>query len=323
VLAVAAGAWLALSTRHEPVTDSSSAVSDTTGSPGAGDTGVAGASNSPSELSGEPGVSDGRDNEAPDPVIEAAQGIGLLGTWVMDDFSGMERVEGAPTTYEMKVLDGAVRLVPVDGDEPSDVMTVKQITDRAVTLTHADVGGKPFDYMYVFNLSADSNTLDDCATVAVSDFQNEGPCQWRYNRAVQSGAPSAHTRPEASCSVESAADPACVDAANKVGLIGSWQAGEDGGRYSFIVDGDAVRLAADGIDGVAKFAVRSIEGDTLTLGSTPFDDESEFDPQQTYEYDMTPDGARLVNCRSLVMLSAQTERSKCEDVPPFLVRASD
>jgi hypothetical protein len=317
LLVVAAGAWLVL---REPTTDLD-ASSSAGGREPAVDIGVQTPAAPPAESRPRPDIEDGPRGNARDPVIEAARAIRLLGTWGMDDFSGFERPADAATTYGMKVVDGAVRLVPVDGNDPSDVMTVKQIQGRAVTLTHADVGGRPFDYMYVFNLSADSDTLDDCATVAVSNFEGQGPCQWRYRRVAQGARASAPARADASCTVESAADPACLAAAQTLGLLGDWQAG-DGARYRFYVEGAAVRFApADA--GEAKFAVRSIEGDKLTLGWTPFEDASEFDPQQIYRYHVTIDGARLVNCRSLMRLSARTDESQCTDVPPFLVRASD
>lgn len=316
-IVIAAGAWLVLRGPSPGPVDSGRADSgDATA-----DNAIRETPSAPAESRPQPKSEDDSGGNVSDPVIEAARAIGLLGTWAMEDFSGFERPADAATTYEMKVVDGAVRLVPVDGSDPGDVMTVKQIQGRAVTLTRPDVGGVAFDYMYVFNLSADSDSLDDCATIAVSNFAGLGPCQWRYQRVARGTRTPARTRADASCTVESAADPACLTAAETLGLLGDWQA-DDGARYRFYVEADAVRFApAD--TGEAKFAVRSIEGHRLTLGWTPFDDASRFDPQQTYQYDVTPDGARLVNCRSRMLLSTRTDESQCTDVPPFLVRAAD
>jgi hypothetical protein len=263
---------------------------------------------------------DPRTGQTPEPIVVASDAIGLPGTWRIERFSGVEDPDATATTYELKAKPGeGVKLVPLDGMDTT--MIVKQIKDRAVTLTRPEVNGQPFQYMYVFMLSPDAAKLDNCATIAVADFQNLGPCEWRYHR-VAPGA-GTKTRADVSCSVQSADDDGCVAAAEKVGLIGTWGTGADGAAYRFVVDGKAVRLSAASASGAdaRKLAVKSIEGDTLTIATTPFAGSTDFDPQQTYAYDLTDDGSRLVHCRSLMLLSSHTEQSQCTDLPTFLVRA--
>jgi hypothetical protein len=259
---------------------------------------------------------------ARDPLVVAAEAIGLPGTWRMESFSAIELPEGSATTYEMKAKEGeGVTLVPLDGKDVT--MVVKQIKDRAVALTKPDVEGRPFEYMYVFTLSADGKELDNCATIDVADFKNLGPCEWRYHRVLSPSA-AKKTRPDVTCEVKSADDEGCIEAARKVGLIGTWGTRSGDVTYRFAVDGKAVRLAATSATGrdARKFAVRSIGADTLVVGSTPFDDETEFDIQQTYAYDLTDDGSQLVRCRERMLLSTRTEESQCTALPRLLVRDS-
>ena len=112
--------------------------------------------------------------------------------------------------------------------------------------------------------------------------------------------------------------------ARKVGLIGTWGTRSGDVTYRFAVDGKAIRLAATSATGrdARKFAVRSIDRDTLIVGSTPFDNDAEFDSQQTYAYDLTDDGSQLVRCRERMLLSTHTEESQCTELPRLLVRDS-
>jgi hypothetical protein len=107
-----------------------------------------------------------------------------------------------------------------------------------------------------------------------------------------------------------------------VGLIGTWGTRSGELTYRFAVDGKAIRLAATSATGrdARKLALRSIDGDTLVVGTTPFDDETEFDSGRTYAYDLTDDGSQLVRCRERMMLSTHTEESQCMDLPRLLVR---
>jgi hypothetical protein len=120
-----------------------------------------------------------------------------------------------------------------------------------------------------------------------------------------------------------AVDPACQSAARAADLIGNWRAGDGGAAYRFGIEGNAVRLSSAALKSEApsRLAVRSVKDGVVTLAWAGFLGKADnFDAQSWYEYDLTPDGSRLVKCRAVTQLSARQEASQCTDVPPFLVR---
>jgi len=261
------------------------------------------------------------------PIVAAANALGLPGTrWRVDDFSGMTPEPGTPDTYEFKVQGNEVLLEGVGADPTKHSMTVKQIQNRAITLTAKLPDGRPSEFMYVFDLVPDGSRLDDCQTVRTANFAALGPCRWRYHRAT--AAPRKTPDKFAftvTCGdgVPDSIDPGCVGAAKAAALIGTWRAGGSGPIYQFMVDGDAVRLSSSALkpEKRSRLAVRSMKGGTITLAWTGFlGRPKDFDVQNWYEYDLIADGSRLVNCAEAMLLSTRTDRSQCSDLPAFFVR---
>jgi len=265
--------------------------------------------------------------ESANPIVAAANALGLPGTrWRIDDFSGMTPEPGTPDTYEFKVQGNEVLLEGVGADPKKHSMTVKQIQNRAITLMAKLPDGRPFEFMYVFDLNPDGSRLDNCQTVRAANFAALGPCSWRYHRAT--AAPRKTPGKFAitvKCGdgVPSSIDPACVGAAKAAGLIGTWRAGGSGPLYQFMIDGDAVRLSSSELkrEDHSRLAVRSMKDGMVTLAWTGFlGRPRDFDAQYWYEYDLIADGSRLVNCAQAALLSTRTDRSQCSDVPAFFVR---
>lgn len=304
-----AGAWLFLREPAAPRIDGNQRA----------DLGSSGDSALPNEKGADPSSL-----QSADPVAVAAKNISLLGTWRIDDFSGFERPAGFATSYEMKVSESGVKLIPADGDAAKDTSLVKQIKGRSVTLVPRRADGKESEFMYQFELSSDGAKLDNCMSIATSDFRNLGPCYWRYTRALPSKSKAVEAQVKCGEKLAgSSVDPACVEAAKTIGLIGAWRADKSGQVYRFAIEGNMVRLiaSASAKEGATSLAIRSINNRKLTIGLTPFsNDRTQFDVQQSYEYELASDGSRLANCRALTLLSTRTEEAHCTDVPVFMVR---
>jgi hypothetical protein len=264
-----------------------------------------------------------------DPTLAAAIALGLPGTrWRMEDFSGMEPEPGTPKTFEFVVRDGAVLLQPT-GKAAQSPMLAKQIHGRAITFLPQRSDGKPFEFMYVFELAADGSKLEHCQTVAVADLAGQGPCQWRYHRA-SAGAPSTAAVPlptPVGCgpSMPSEADPACVAAAKAAGLLGEWTGADGKTAYTLAAVGDAVQLRSPALRAEKpwRLLLRKVQEGRVSFAWAGFGNRAgAFDAQMWVEYDLVSVGGakRLVKCRAITQLSARQEAVDCSDVPAFLAQ---
>ena len=266
-----------------------------------------------------------------DATIAAATALGLPGThWTIEDFSGIEPESPTPKDFEF-VQRGGAMLLQSGGKTAQDSMLVKQIHGRAITLLPQAPDGKPFEYMYVFELANDGSTLDQCRTVQAGDLAAQGPCQWRYHRAV-AAKPSDTTaatrlKTPVTCGkgMPSDADPACVSAAQAASLLGTWTGTDGKTSYALEVADGVVQLKSPALrdEKPWRLLLRSVHDGTVSLAWAGMNNRPEaFDGQMWVEYDLVIVGGskRLVKCRSITQLSARQDVEACSDVPAFLVQ---
>ncbi|MEO5880792.1 MAG: toll/interleukin-1 receptor domain-containing protein [Caldimonas sp.] len=267
---------------------------------------------------------------AADPTLAAARALALPGTrWTMEDFSGMDPEPGGPTTFEF-VVSGGTLLLQSLGSKPQRRMRVTQIHGRSIVLLPQPADGKPFEFMYVFELTADASKLEGCQTKRVDDLAALGPCQWRYHRAeaATSDVKVATLLPTpVTCgkSLPSDADPACVSAVQAAGLLGSWNSVDGKTAYSLDVRGRVVQLRSAALRSEPpwRLLVRSVADGKVSLAWAGMNNRPEaFDAMTWLEYDLVAigGGKRLVKCRAITQLSTRQEAADCSDVPAFLVQ---
>jgi hypothetical protein len=264
-------------------------------------------------------------------TVAAAQALQIVDSrWTMEDFSGMEPAADPSTVYEFVVDGSEVRLQPVGGAGQAQRMVARQIVGRALTLQPQPADGKPFAYLYVFELAGDGAKLDGCQTVNAADLSALGPCRWRYHRVPAGGTAAAPQRVvmPVACgrALPDKADPACVGAAEAAGLTGSWTGSDGKSVYRLQSDGSVVQLTGPGLrdEKPWRLLLRSMQESTVSFAWAGFLGRPDaFDAQYWVEYDLVAtagDGKRLMKCRAVTQLSARQETSQCDDVPAFLVQ---
>lgn len=246
----------------------------------------------------------------------------------MEDFSGMESEPGASKTFEFVVRNGAI-LLQSTGRAAQDGMLAKQVHGSAITLLPQRSDGKPFEFMYVFELARDGSKLDHCQTVRVADLAALGPCQWRYRRVsaatTATAATSLPTPVGCGARTPSEADPACVAAAKAAGLLGEWSGSDGKTAYTLAADGDVVQLRSTVLRAEKpwRLLLRQVREGRVSFAWAGIGGRADaFDGQMWIEYDLVSVGGtkRLVKCRAITQLSARQDVVDCSDVPPFLAQ---
>ncbi len=251
-------------------------------------------------------------------MFAAAEALGALGPWEMDDFSGME-VDSPTVHFELRQAADELLLVPVDGADRTP-WRVARLVGRAFVFEFTGSGASANPNLYSFQLSTNGTRLQECQTLDRTTLGSLGACSWRWVR------PSAAKSTDPTCgSASRDIDPACVDVARTLALIGAWR--EPRGLawqivWQIVEQGDLVRLVRDGAKTEESMVLLKVVGREVSFapvsgsGNPP-----ELDAQISIHFELSADGRRLMRCRQRMLLGSGTDEETCPaELPAALQR---
>lgn len=256
------------------------------------------------------------DTAAPPTIATAADRLGALGRWVMDDFSGME-VKDPSRNFELKLDGGELRMVPLDGADRTPWRVVR-LVERAFIFEALPVNGREPDFQYSFQLSPDGKRFAECQTLDRKSLQSMGACTWKWVR----GGEALSTDPVCG-KPQREVDPACVAVAKSLALTGDWQ-DLKGRRWQVLERGGRVLLQAQGADASQALVLLQVEGrDVVFAPQFGNREPPDLDAQASVVFERGPDGRGLLRCRERMLLSTRTDETACgPDLPAALRRPS-